>query len=72
MYYKDRVRNQGILERKPVIKVTSKSIEFILELLANGWGIEQILKNQEKFTREDMMTIGGFSEKDKMVWVIKE
>ncbi|MGB9667500.1 MAG: hypothetical protein ACPL0D_00980 [Thermosulfidibacteraceae bacterium] len=37
MYHRDCVRNQGILERKPAIKVTSKSIEFILELLANGW-----------------------------------
>jgi hypothetical protein len=37
VYHRDCVRNQGILERKPAIKVTSKSIEFILELLANGW-----------------------------------
>ncbi|MGB9823395.1 MULTISPECIES: DUF433 domain-containing protein [Thermodesulfovibrio] len=60
MYYKDRVRNQGILERKPVIKLTNKSIEFHLELLSNGWEIGEILKNYPQLTKENVIAVGEY------------
>jgi uncharacterized protein (DUF433 family) len=45
MRYRDRIEvNPEILLGKPIIKVTRISVEFILELLVNGWDMEQILK----------------------------
>jgi len=37
--------NPQILFGKPVIKGTRLAVEFILELLANGWTHEKILEN---------------------------
>ena len=44
-----------VLEGKPVIKGTRISVEFILELLANGWTVEDILKNYPQLKREDVL-----------------
>lgn len=43
-----------VLVGKPVIKGTRISVEFLLELLANGWTHEQILHEYDHLTREDM------------------
>lgn len=39
---------------KPVIKGTRIPVHFILELLANGWSLEDILENYPQLTREDL------------------
>jgi len=39
------VIDEEICGGKPVIKGTRISVEFILELLSNGWTYEEILKN---------------------------
>jgi uncharacterized protein (DUF433 family) len=39
---------------KPVIRGTRISVEFILDLLANGWTIEEILKNYPQLKGEDV------------------
>jgi len=44
-----------VLAGKPVIKGTRIAVEFILELLANGWTIEDILKNYPQLKREDVL-----------------
>ena len=44
-----------VLAGKPVIKGTRISVEFILELLANGWIVEDILKNYPQLKREDVL-----------------
>jgi len=44
-----------VLAGKPVIKGTRISVEFILELLANGWTVEDILKNYPQLKREDVL-----------------
>ena len=44
-----------VLAGKPVIKGTRISVEFILELLANGWTVEDILKNYPPLKREDVL-----------------
>jgi uncharacterized protein (DUF433 family) len=36
---------------------TRISVEFILELLANGWDTEQIFKNYPRPTKEDILAI---------------
>lgn len=40
--------------RKPIIKGTRIAIEFIVELLAEGWTHEQILKNYPQLADEDI------------------
>ncbi len=46
MTYGDRIIvDPEILVGKPVIKGTRLAVEFIIELLANGWSHDDILKN---------------------------
>ncbi|WP_456487385.1 DUF433 domain-containing protein [Candidatus Alkanophaga liquidiphilum] len=40
---------------KPVIKGTRITVEFILELLANGWRDEEILENYPQLSKEDVL-----------------
>jgi uncharacterized protein (DUF433 family) len=44
-----------ILTGKPVIKGTRLAVEFILELLAEGWSHEQIAHNYPALTVEDIL-----------------
>lgn len=52
---KDRiVIDPEILVGKPVIKGTRLAVEFIVELLAQGWGESEILRNYPGITHEDI------------------
>lgn len=53
--------NPQILAGKPVIKGTRLSIEFLLDLLANNWTVEQLLENYPKLTRQDIQAIFAFT-----------
>jgi uncharacterized protein (DUF433 family) len=46
---------------KPIIRGTRISVEFILELLANGWTTEQILDNCPQLAKEDISAAIGYS-----------
>jgi uncharacterized protein (DUF433 family) len=64
MKYKDRIEiNPEILVGKPIIKGTRISVEFILELLANGWDTEKILKNYPQLKKEDILAAIEYSLK---------
>ncbi len=55
MDWHDRIiMDPKMLVGKPVIKGTRIAVEFLVELLANGWTHEQILKNYPHLTREDI------------------
>jgi len=55
MDWQDRiVVNPKVLVGKPVIKGTRIAVEFLMELLANGWTHEQILHSYPHLTREDI------------------
>ncbi len=43
-----------ILAGKPIVKGTRLAVEFIIELLANGWSEANILKNYPGLTLEDI------------------
>ena len=56
-------RKLSILGGKPVIKGTRITVDFILELLAQGWGVGQILKNYPQLKREDISAALEYSAK---------
>ena len=43
-----------ILVGKPVIKGTRLAVEFIIDLLAQGWSESEILENYPRITRQDI------------------
>lgn len=48
------VIDSEILTGKPVIKGTRLSVEFILDLLAQGWSEADLLRNYPGITQEDI------------------
>lgn len=55
MNWQDRITvDPAVLVGKPVVKGTRLAVEFILELLANGWTDQQIRDNYPGLTREDI------------------
>jgi uncharacterized protein (DUF433 family) len=44
----------AILVGKPVIKGTRLAVEFLLDLMAEGWSAEQILGNYPQLTADDL------------------
>jgi uncharacterized protein (DUF433 family) len=58
MDWQDRIAvNPKVLVGKPVIKGTRIAVEFVMELLAEGWSHEQILKNYPQLTGEDIQAV---------------
>ncbi len=51
--------------RKPFIRSAQISIEFILELLASGIIIKQILKNYPQLTKKDILGGVRYSGKER-------
>ena len=55
MEWRDRiVLDPAILIGKPVVKGTRLAVEFIIDLLAEGWSADDILRNYPGLTREDL------------------
>ncbi len=55
MKWEDRiVIDPEILVGKPVIKGTRIAVEFVVDLLAQGWTESEILENYPGITREDI------------------
>jgi uncharacterized protein (DUF433 family) len=55
MDWQDRISvDPKVLVGKPVIKGTRIAVEFLMELLANGWTHEQILKNYPHLEEDDI------------------
>ena len=48
------VVDPNILVGKPIIKGTRISVEFVIDLLARGWTVEQILKEYDHLALEDI------------------
>ncbi len=55
MGWEERIElRPDILAGKPVVKGTRLAVEFIVELLADGWTEEAILEEHAGLTREDI------------------
>lgn len=55
MTWQDRISiDPKVLVGKAVIKGTRISVEFLMELLANGWSHEQILQSYPHLKQEDI------------------
>jgi len=64
MNWKERiVLSPEILAGKPIIKGTRISVEFILELLSNGWKLEAILKNYPQLKKEDVFAAINYASR---------
>jgi len=53
--------NPKILVGKPIVKGTHLGVDFILELLAQGWGVDKILKNYPQLKKEDIKAVLEYS-----------
>jgi uncharacterized protein (DUF433 family) len=55
MKWQDRITiDPKVMVGKPTIKGTRISVEFVIDLLGRGWTQEQILKEYDHLTREDV------------------
>jgi len=55
MVWQDRiVIDPNILVGKPIIKGTRLAVEFIIDLLAQGWPEEEILRNYPDLMQDDI------------------
>ena len=56
MSWEDRIEiNPRVLVGKPVVKGTRIAVEFVIELLARGWAIDQVIEEYDHLTREDIL-----------------
>jgi uncharacterized protein (DUF433 family) len=49
------VIDPGVLCGKPVVKGTRLAVEFIVDLLAQGWTAADVLKNYPGVTQDDIL-----------------
>lgn len=62
MIWQDRITlDPAVLVGKPVIKGTRLAVEFIVELMAQGWGEAEILRNYPGLTPEDLQACLGYA-----------
>lgn len=50
-----------VMTGKPVVEGTRLTVEFLLELLAEGWSQEEILRNHPSSTKEDLESVLRFA-----------
>ncbi len=62
MGWQDRITvDPNILVGKPVVKGTRLAVEFIIDLLAQGWTEAEILRNYPGITHEDIRACLGYA-----------
>jgi uncharacterized protein (DUF433 family) len=53
--WRDRITaDPAVLVGKPVVRGTRLAVEFVLDLIAAGWGFDEILANYPGLTVEDI------------------
>ena len=69
------VVDPNVLAGKPVVKGTRIAVEFILDLLANGWPESEILQNYHRLTHDDIQACLSYATaliKSEKVYPIKD
>lgn len=62
MDWHDRIEvNPDVLVGKPVIKGTRISVELIVEWMANGWSVDDVLAAYPHLAREDVLAALAFA-----------
>jgi len=62
MNWKDRIEvNPAVLVGKPIIKGTRISVELILDRMADGWSLEDVLTSYPHISREDVLAALSFA-----------
>ena len=62
MEWQERITvDPEILVGKPVVKGTRLAVEFVVDLLAEGWTEAEILRNYPRLTREDILACLGYA-----------
>ena len=62
MHWEERIEiNPDVLVGKPIIRGTRIAVEFVVDLLARGWSMEQILQEYDHLTRADIMACLGYA-----------
>jgi len=63
MDWKDRISIEpAVLVGKPVIKGTRIAVEFVIDLMAQGWSEQDILGNYPGVTHEDIIACLRYAE----------
>ncbi|MGB8930476.1 MAG: DUF433 domain-containing protein [Anaeromyxobacteraceae bacterium] len=52
----------AILVGKPVVRGTRFAVEFVLELIAEGWSFDEILANYPGLTMEDIRACVAYAK----------
>ena len=59
------VIDPAILCGKPVVRGTRLAVAFLVELLANGWSVEEVLDDYPDLTREDIQACLEYTSRTK-------
>ena len=74
MDWQDRIIvDPQVLVGKPVIKGTRIAVEFVVDLLGRGWTTEQILREYDHLTRNDIQACLAYASevlKSERVYVL--
>ena len=74
MDWQDRINvDPKVLVGKPVIKGTRIAVEFVVELLGRGWTTEQILREYDHLTPDDIQACLAYASevlKSERVYVL--
>ena len=63
MDWKERISiDPAVLVGKPVIKGTRIAVEFVIDLMAQGWSEQDILENYPGVTHEDIIACLRYAE----------
>jgi uncharacterized protein (DUF433 family) len=70
MNWEERIEiNPSVLVGKPVIHGTRLAVDFIVELLANGWSEQQLIENYPGITHENISACLHYATDKKMVFI---
>lgn len=62
MDWRDHIHSDPeILSSRPVVKGTRLCVDFLLDLLANGWTEEQLLGSYLRLTRDSLRAVFAFA-----------